>query len=451
MLGFFDYLEEASKSRKGLFGSIGSERQGIRHLMNYVMPYLSKNERRHVGRNFAQHYDPKKIEDKHGSEHNPDPYATTHELASDHGEHKTGTKVRVTGARHDNNGNIFVTTASHGEIPMSRLKKPEKLAKPVITKGGFEVEKKLADNLGIQAAGSTGTAYDYYYRGHEGGIAGKARKIETDKPYLRGESKQNKAKMGSSALKFDPQTKKWSFTHQKLGDIFSKAVHPDSKLPVLEHLNKYHNNGRIEKGFSLAPPPGMARAYLNGLGVNSLHLHRTEGATKTKKAIDHGTTYTIGNENQLSGKTNLGHLNDSDIDRLDGRLNVAATTTGASTIAHFPNPTVFKEYADNSVNNPEQHADLTNSDHAKLFKGHIDRHISSLNVSPEQAANIRKSISKFASFRKRGPPKKPGEGEISPIAKIKKPGIQRAINPNEHKQHVDHTVGGFNFRDREQQ
>lgn len=429
-------------------GSIGTERKGLRHVKNYILPYLSKTERKHAVRNFSQYISPGDIEDKHGEKHNTDTKATTHILSGDVNGHKIGTPVRVIGVRHDPDGKIHVQTASHGEVPLSKLHKPEELKKPVITQGGFDIEAKIAKNLGTAAAGSTGTAYDYHYRGPEGGLVGKARKIEEDKPILRGESKQNKAKMGESAVKYDKDSKTWSFTHQKLGKVFSKATHPKSGLPILEHLNKYHKNGVVTNGFSIPAPRGMARSYLNNLGVNSLHLHRTEKAGVKKQAIDHGTTFTIGDTNEHKGKSNLGHLSNKELDALDGSLRIEVGGPGALKLSHLPKPTVFKEYASRSVTDPNNHADLTREEHANLFRQHIDRHLGvskqPTQTSTETSKPVAKSFSKFVSKPKPKLGQTPIEQTPSPIQQKPNPGIQ------DHRQHVDHTVGGWHFK-REQQ
>ena len=260
--------------------------------------------------------------------------ATTHTLASKINGHAANTPVKVIGVRHDANGKIFAQTANHGEVPASKLNKPGELKRSRITQKGFDVEDKIAANLGTKAAGSTGTAFDYAYKGKKGSkVEGKARKMENDKPELAGESKLNKAKMGNSAAFFDHDTKKWHFTHVGLRRKFAEAVHPGSGLPILEHLNQHHSDGKISKGFTVPAAKGTAKAYLDGLGVNSLHLHKNDD----KKKIDHGTTFTINSKNNLQGKTKLGHLSDDDIHKLDGKLTIEKTTTGSARAAHVPN------------------------------------------------------------------------------------------------------------------
>jgi hypothetical protein len=366
LYGFVDLIE-------GLSGNIGTERRGISHIKGYILPYLSAEQKKQVAHNFRHHEDPEKMDNgKHGEKYNPNPEATTHTLAGKVNGHEADTPVKVIGARHDENGRIFAQTANHGEIPASKLNKPGELKRDRITEKGFEVERKIAENLGTKAAGSTGTAFDYAYRGKGGSnVEGKVRKMENDKPELAGESKLNKAKMGNSAVFFDPDTKKWQFSHQGLKHKFAEAKHPGSGLPILEHLNEHHSDGKIAKGFTVPAAKGTAKRYLEGLGVNSLHLHKND----VKKSIDHGTTYTIDSKNNLQGKTKLSHLSDDDLHRLDGKLTIEKTTTGSARAAHVPNFKTFSEYADNSKVDPENHRDLTNSEHASEFKGHIDSHM----------------------------------------------------------------------------
>jgi len=396
--GFKSFLDrgELLNEKQNMEGNIGSEKKGIRHLNNYVLPYMSHENRQQVASNFKQHISPGKIKSGNGSNYNPDKNKTTHTLASEVNDHKAGTPVRVIGARHDNEGRIHIQTADHGEIQMSKLNKPEELKKPNITQGGFNVESKIAQNLGGIAAGSTGTAHDFSYRGEEGGIRGKARKIETDQPYLRGESKQNKANMGVSSLKFDKNKKKWDFTNEHLRDTFAKATHPDSGLSVLNHLNKFHSNGVIPNGFTASAAPGTVRSYLHGINANSLHLHRTESAGKRKEAVDHGTTYSIGDDNTFKGKTKMSHLANEDLDKLDGKLTVESTTTGSTRAAHKPSFKHFKEYADNSVTNPDQHVDLTREDHAKEVRTRLDDHIAGRITAAKASRNTPSTVTKTA-------------------------------------------------------
>lgn len=387
MLGFSHFLaEDFLNEAKGMSGNIGGENsKGLRHIKNYVMPYLSQTQRAAVAKNFAPHI--KSIGDisGHGELYDSQNKEGHHEIISAANGHQPGTKVKITGARVDDQGKIFVSTAKHGEMQLSKLAPPPEVKREQITKGGFEVEGKIAKLLGGTAAGSTGTAYDYSYAGdHPAGVRGKVRKLETDKPLFRGEAKQNKASMGTSTLRFNRDSRKWEFSHPEIGKHMAKAKHPESGLPILDHLNRYHSDGIIPKGMTLDAPKGMARKYLTNLGVNSLHLHRTEAAGKKKQAIDHGTTFTVGDDNPIMGKTKLGHLSNSDIDKLDGKITIEGTTTGSTKAAHKPDTATFKSYADKSVTDPENHRSLYDEKHAKEFVQHMTNHLASL--EPKAAA-----------------------------------------------------------------
>ena len=376
MLSFLEFIIEGTSDN--LVGSVRSEKKGSRHVANYIAPYLNKAQRKSLANNFKQHMKPGKIDISVDGEHyDPDPEKTTHELSSAANGHPAGTAVRVTGARHDDQGKIFVQTAKHGEVQASKLRKPAGTRKAQITKTGFDTESKIAKNLGGEAAGSTGTAYDFTYnKGKKGEVRGKVKKLEIGggTPLVRGEVKTRTTSipnLGVSSLKFDKNTRKWGFTNKKMAKHFSKATHPVSGLPLLDHLDKHHSNGVIENGFAARAATGTAAAYIRGAGVNALHLHRTEPATATKERINHGTTYTVGPE--LQGATRLGHLHPRDINKFDGVVNVESTTTGSTRAAHRPSVTTFKKAASRSVTDPENHRDLSREDHANEFMKHVDK------------------------------------------------------------------------------
>lgn len=426
MLGFEFFLTEA----KGMSGNIGGEgAKGLRHLKNYVMPYLSQSQRAEVAKNFAPHIKSLGNVAGHGEKYSADTKNDEHhEIISPVNNHPVGTKVRITGARVDDNGKIFVKTAKHGEMQLSKLAPPSEVKRKQITQGGFDVESKIAKLLGGTAAGSTGTAFDYSYAGdHAEGVRGKVRKLESDKPMLRGEAKQNKASMGTSTLKFNRENRQWEFSHPEIGKHMAKAKHPESGLPILEHLNRYNHDGIITRGITLDAPKGMARKYLSNLGVNSLHLHRTEEAGKKKQAIDHGTTFTIGDDNPIAGKTKLGHLGNKDIDKLDGKITIESTTTGSTKAAHKPDTATFKEYADKSVTHPENHRSLYNEDHAKEFMQHMTNHLASLNPEAAQTAATTAAGALQAAQRNRLPFRKKGVERVpqtdSPMASSPAPGL----------------------------
>lgn len=381
------------EGKNNLHGSIGSERAGIGHITSYILPYLSAEQKKHVGQNFIQHERPEKFDDgSDGELYNSDPSVPTHELASKVGVYGSGTPVRVIGVRHDHKGQIIVQTANHGEFPASKLKKPEALKKPVMTKAGFDLEENIARNLRGKPAGSTKAAYDFSYGGpNNDEVKGKTYKLEGDEPVIKGESKVNeKARMGTSAIQFDPKTKKWDFTNDALREKFGSAVHPKSGLKLLDHLNTYHSDGIISKGFSVPAAPGTTQQYVRSSGVNCLHLHR-----KNKK-MNAGTTYTVG-DTDLKGKTKLGHLEYSDLDQLDGMLSIAKTTNGKSKVLHSPHVANYTSLATNSISNPEHHRDLNTQEHAEEFMNDVDNHLKtkySQNAETEKPKQIEQPIQK---------------------------------------------------------
>jgi len=371
-------LSEAQ--RENMSGNINdSEKKGLRHLRNYVMPTLSKEQRKKVTANFARYMKPDEFKNEHGENYNEDKKSTTHTLASAHGAHEAGTAVRVTGARHDDQGRILLSTEQHGEIPQSKLAPPKELKKAPITKGGFDVEGRIAKNFGTASAGSTGTAIDFV--SHDEGKGQKAKKklsgvvkqiseeapkeqIKTPFSRIEGESKLDRGKMGQSAANFDQKSRTWKFTHPTLAKSLSK-VKVGGK-PILQYLNENHSNGVIENGFSTDAPKGTTRAYLESSKVNALHIHN--------KDKDKGTTFTIGNNNDLKGVTTLGHLDDKDLDRLDGKINIAATQSGKTQVIHRPKHAVMKEYSNLSETKPELHRDVSQADHAQEVKKLLDKH-----------------------------------------------------------------------------
>lgn len=390
---FTESVEVLSEESK-MSGSVNdSEKKGIRHLRNYVMPYLSKSQKRSTLAAFARHMNPADFDKEHGSEHDPaNPDKPTHTLRVKEGAHGPGTQVTATGAYYNDKGTIMIKTKQHGDIPQSKLGKPASLAKEAITKEGFDVEGKIATNFGTKAAGSTGTAFDFV--SHDEGTGGKATKnkrlqgkvkeaaddaeqIETPFTRLQGESKLDRGKMGQSACNFNKEKGRWELTHPKLAKHFAK-VKVQGK-PLLQHLNENYPDGIISKGFSVPAPRGMTRNYLEGSDVNSLHIHNK----KTGK----GTTFTIGDGNPLIGKTTLGHMTNRDIDRLDGTINIATTTTGKTQVIHRPHQPTMRSYADLSTTSPELHRDLTDPKHAVEVKKLLDKHRATLSENVSQLFN----------------------------------------------------------------
>jgi hypothetical protein len=389
----FGFLTEAAGS--SMVGSINdSEKKGLRHLRNYVIPTLSKTQKRSVLAAFARHLNPGDFDKEHGSAYDPaKPNKPTHTLTSKYGAHAAGTTVTATGAYHDDQGKIFIKTKQHGDIPQSKLGVPSGLAKSAFDKG-FKVEEVIAKNFGTKAAGSTGTAYDFV--SHQEPGTGKATKdkrlqgkikevsgeeteeqIETPFTRLQGESKLERGKMGQSACNFNQKTGKWELTSAKLGKHFAK-VKVDG-MPLLQYLNEKHSKGKINKTITIPSPRGMARAYLGSSEINALHIHN--GKT------DKGTTFTIGDDNPLIGKTTLGHLTNRDIDRLDGKIQIANTDSGKTQVIHRPHEPTMRTYANLSVDQPELHRDVTNEDHAAEVKKLLDSHRKTLSENISNLLN----------------------------------------------------------------
>jgi hypothetical protein len=408
-LKFKDFLSEAlliedaesGPLRVNMAGNINdASKKGLRHLKNYVMPTLNKAQKKKVMANFHNYFtqdDHGKLAKEDGKLHNSDTKAASHILASAHGAHKAGTEVKVTGATHDDQGRIMLSTAQHGEIPQSKLTPPKELKKESAGKAGFAVEEQLAKNFGCKPAGSTKTAYDFtsHCADNENKQSKKLKGVvketmsekETIKtPFnqdtVKGESKLVNAKMGQSALNWDSKSRQWGFTDKRLGAHYQKAMVKVDKngkaipstdketegrmIPLMQHLNKNHSDGKIPNSFSIAAPAGSTKKYFSGSDVNSLHVHNKEKG--------HGTTFTVGDNNDLKGVTTMGHLGSTDLDKLDGSLKIEATHSGKSYAAHWPKSGVMKELASRSVTKPELNRDVSKPDHATEIKNTIDRH-----------------------------------------------------------------------------
>lgn len=376
-----------SKKKKGLHGKENGDGKGVGHVRDYIMPLLSAEGRKKTLASVSKISASKSLDTldtkSHGQKYDPKA-SHTHVLASKFGEHEAGTPVKVSHVTAGgDDGRSLTAHTSHGKIPMSKLAKPTELKKKPKTTGGFKVETKLSKHLGTKAAGSSASGFDFYYKG---AVRGAVKMVEhkkkkavkgTDRPDVRGESKLVKGKFGQSVVSFE-KGKGWGFRNQsKMNSKLQQAtvVGSDRKeRTIIQHLNKYHSNGVIEKGFSAKAARGTARHYLNSSEINSLHIHNRKVDKRGKVIVDRGTTYTVG-KTSLKGKTKLSHLSDKHIDRLDGNVNVLPTRTGKSEVTHRPSQAVMREFADNAHNNPNNHRDLTNADHATEFKTHVDRHI----------------------------------------------------------------------------
>lgn len=383
MIDFKEFLYEEfgillERKTKDNLSQDSSKLQG--HLMNYIDPFLSKEQREKAAKSspaYKERYDKAKNKGEHGALHNPDPSATTHITGSGYPGVPAGTKVKVTGIKQVmKNGKPvhMVTTQDHGELPITALLKPTSLKKPARTDKGFQVESQISDNLGWEAAGSTKHGHDYAYQpNHPKGIRGKV-VTAGNPPLLKGESKLSRGKMGQSAINWDSENG-WRISNEDIRKHFEKTrvVGPDGKeRKLLDHLNTFHSNGIIEQGFSTQAPKGTARAYLNGSGKNSLHVHHYD----EKKGIDHGTTFTIGDNNALAGRTGLGHISDKELENFDGTINIEKTVSGKpgiTQVIHRPRESVMRAYANRSQEDPNNHMNLYDPEHADRFKNTIKK------------------------------------------------------------------------------
>lgn len=392
MLKFLEFIKEEflAEAKNNLHGRVGADGKALGHVRDYIMPTLSAEGRAKTAKNLAKVGGVKGDVSVAGSAHNPKA-SSTHVLASKFGEHAAGTPVKVThvSAGGEDGTNLFAHTESHGKIPLSKLAKPEALKKAPKTEGGFDIEKKLSTHLGTKAAGSSATGYDFHYRGgskaEKPAIRGAVKMVEqkkavkgVDRPDVRGESKLMKGKFGQSVVSFK-KGEGWGFrNNSKMNPMLEKATvtgKDGKERNLIDHLNKHHSNGVINTGFTAKAAKGTAKHYLFSSDINTLHVHNRQVDKKTGKIkVDRGTTYTIG-KTSLKGKTNLSHLTDDHIHRLDGSVNILSTKTGRAEVTHRPSQSVMREYADNSYNNPNQHRDLTNAEHAAEFKTHVDKHI----------------------------------------------------------------------------
>jgi hypothetical protein len=331
------------------------------------MPFLSKEGRAKTVKSLGG-FGNVGHADSHGEHHDPKA-ESTHTLHSAANGHAAGTQVKVTHVTKGEGDDLIAHTEKHGSVPLSKLQKPEALKKAPSTREGFDVEGKIASNLGVKAAGSTKHGYDYQYGSGKGEVRGKVKEVQKkDMPTLRGESKLDKGKMGQSVFKHTKE-KGWHFTNEEIGNHFAQAKIKGSDgrhRSMIDHFNKYHPDGKIDKQYQIPAPAGSTRNYLKSGGkkVNSLHIHDKKGGF--------GTTYTVGSRNELRGKTRLGHLSDAKLDSLDGHISIEKTSNGSTTAVHRPKATVMKQLAQASREDPENHRDLTNEKHAKEFKKHVD-------------------------------------------------------------------------------
>jgi len=455
MLGFSQYLVEAAG--KALSASVsGMKTKG--HIKRYILPFLSSQQKKQSLLDLGNYFSEKDVQDSnqhsHGEQHDPKA-KQTHFLSSKHGQHEKGTGVRVTGVYNDN-GTIMARTANHGNMPISKLGTPEKLAGKQKSKHGLELEPRLQTSIdpSRKPAGSTKTAHDFSAGDTRNGgkaVRGKAvkgKEVAGEESLIRGEAKTTKADkpaMGTSELHYDPEKKNWAITNAGVSNQFSRATVNNEKtegkpMSLLDYLNKHHADGNIDKGFSARANPGTTVEYLKNANSNALHLHRYKEDDNGNVTEEHGTTFTIGDNNPLKDKLGMAHLGEADLDRLDGSLRIEKSRpkrNGGSitTVKHNPNPTVYREYATHSTNNPETSIGIHNTEHgAKVRerlnsilddadKRGIDHSVFTNNVFSNSTVADRAEETK----RKRLTYKRPGTGRVpqtgSPIATAPRPGL----------------------------
>jgi hypothetical protein len=373
-----DFLIEDLNNLKGSVSGAEAHR-AVGHFSSYIGPYLSSEAMKDAKKKLAVRGNVSKVPETTGEQHSPG--NTTHELNTKHENYPKGEKVEVTGIHHiDDSGKIHLRTANHGVIPQSKIKKPESLKRENTAKTGLDVEKRVATNLGSKPAGSSMRGHDFSYNGKKSTsgetpvVRGKTKVVGGKEPAtVAGESKLTNVKMGAGTVKWHP-VHGWNFSSKN--KEFEKHIREHAKVEqsdgtsigLIEHLNKHHSNGVIDKPINVRAPRGSARSYLRGGQTNTLHIHN--------KKTDRGTTFTVGNRNELKNKTNLGHLSDKDIDdKLDGKFSIETSKTGSASAVHRPNERNMKDLAAKSQTDPKNHRDLSNAEHAGEFMQHIDAHI----------------------------------------------------------------------------
>lgn len=398
MLNFADFLAEAAGDA---LKANTNDAKTKGHIKRYIFKMLSSEQKKQSLNDLGDYFNDKDVKDSdhhnHGETHDPNA-EFTHTMSSSHGGHAKGTPIKVTGVYRDGN-TIMARTSGHGTMPISKLAKPGKLAASSITKMGTDVENELQSNLDptVKPAGNSKTAFDFT----AGDISNKERSVRgkvvknlegETAPIIRGEAKASKTgsvAMGSSELRYTPE-KKWHFTNKDLADKFGESTVSASGLKLIDHLNTHHSDGIISKGFSVGAAPGTASEYLRRANNNMLHLHRYGTDKNGNVTTNHGTTYTIGDDNSLKGQLGVGHLSEDDLLNLDGRLQIEATRSSSggstSTVKHKPPVKIVKQLANNSITNPESHGSLHNKDHAEKIRGRFEDFLKS--QTPEQKSNL---------------------------------------------------------------
>lgn len=383
MLKFSDFLLE-----KNLSGAPGTEGRGrgISHIIAYLGPYMSAENRQKTLKGFHGRISSSDLPDRDGEKHHPE--NDSHELGSNFGDFKAGEKIKIEHAFLDKEKNaMMVQTRNHGVIPASKIKINDEDKRTKKTQAGIENEKILSKNFGVTSSEGAANAPDFYWDGEdESGkaeVKGKLRHKTDEKPLIVGESKRNSgARMGVANLQMDKKTGKWGFNPKSDPKIVqsmmnAKVTGKDGvERNIVDHYN-HHYSGQevVPAGTTSAIGTGVAKSYLSR--YNALHLHRTEGN------IDHGTSYTMNNF-PYAGQTNVSHLSDDDIDKLEGKLSFEKTNSGSVRITHTPDSKQFNTLAARSTTNPESNASWINPEHVERFKNMVRSAMGKTNPVPSE-------------------------------------------------------------------
>lgn len=391
MKPFKEYLTEAETSLRGSLGGADSYKT-ISHVLRYVLPFMDKEKAKKAIENLGSHVSD---HEKALAAHHQVDFAKdrdyTHTLAKDHEGHKAGEQVNITGV-HIKDGKVLAHTEKHGDIPLTKITKPKELAKQKVAKKAWGLEELIAGNLGGMSAGTSKESHDFAYpptpkeQGKTKKVKGSVKTTGGEEPtheelMARGETKGHNGVMGNAKFAWDKE-KGWGVSHSSPDVAEHMAKAHVNGVPIIEYLNKHHGNGVIERGFQAAAAKGMARSYLKSINSNMLHIHDLDS--------DKGTTFTINDE--LRGKSKVGHLDDNAIDSLDGVIALGKTQNGKTLGFHRPNQKHMKAYAHLSETDPENHRSLANAEHAKEFIQHMNAakkprtlHIDSTNIEPHEA------------------------------------------------------------------
>ena len=275
-------------------GTKGSDSRSIGHFVKYVAPYLS-----HVGLEMSRN----NINDANLklSKSQNEKINSLVPGEKQGGSHETtdGRNVQISHIKIIN-GSMHGVTHTGEEILFSQLKKPKEFQTSNTTKGAFEIENKLAGNLGGVAAGPNRNALADVHA-----MVGN-KEVKMESKYIG----KSLPKFGQISIKHTEE-KGWHFLgHDDLVEAAKKAT--VNGVPILDHLNKNNPDGKIGRNVRASTKnTGATRAYFKVNGANMLHLHGKNG----------GSTFTIGDEKDHPfTNTGIRHLSGEHLDDLDGQL-----------------------------------------------------------------------------------------------------------------------------------